>query len=215
MDEDPFTKFFSKGITRWFSIVFLFFCVFVLSHYERENAGRSVAQKQVISNINTPSSLQEKPISSATKDSSQSLSRKESEALIHMIVLQAAGRYQVDPALIKAIIMAESGYNPKAISRKGARGLMQLMPRTAEALGVKDVFDPEHNINAGVRYFKQLLKQFNGEIRLALAAYNAGSSKVRQYQGVPPIKSTQRYVKKVFEYYQHYKQEMAGEMDNA
>jgi len=215
MDEDPFTNFFSKGITRWFSIVFLFFCVFVLSHYERENAGRSVAQKQAISNINTPSSLQEKPISSATKDSSQSLSRKESEALIHMIVLQAAGRYQVDPALIKAIIMAESGYNPKAISRKGARGLMQLMPRTAEALGVKDVFDPEHNINAGVRYFKQLLKQFNGEIRLALAAYNAGSSKVRQYQGVPPIKSTQRYVKKVFEYYQHYKQEMAGEMDNA
>lgn len=130
------------------------------------------------------------------------------ERLLHPIVLQAASRHQVDPALIKAIIMVESGYNPGAVSKKGAKGLMQLMPRTARALGVVDVFDPEHNINAGVRYFKRLMKQFDGDTRLALAAYNTGSSTVRKYKGVPPFGATKHYIKKVFKYYKYYKKEM-------
>ncbi|MBW2192825.1 MAG: lytic transglycosylase domain-containing protein, partial [Deltaproteobacteria bacterium] len=109
------------------------------------------------------------------------------------------------PALIKAIIMAESGYNPRAISKKGAKGLMQLMPRTAEALGVEDSFNPEQNIRGGVKYFKQLVNQFQGDVTLALAAYNAGSKNVRKYQGIPPYKSTQYYIEKVFKYYQIYK----------
>ncbi|MDY6972655.1 MAG: lytic transglycosylase domain-containing protein [Thermodesulfobacteriota bacterium] len=207
MDEDPFNIVFSTNLTRWFCIAFLLFFVAVLPPHEGENSGRRVAQEQAVCSVNTPSSLQEATPGSSG-DRPQSLYRKKSKALFDGIVFQAASRHQVDPALIKAIIMAESGYDPMAVSRKGASGLMQLMPRTAEALGVKDVFDPEHNINGGVKYFKLLLEQFNGEIRLALAAYNAGSSRVRQYQGVPPIKSTQYYVKKVFEYYQYYREEM-------
>lgn len=122
------------------------------------------------------------------------------------IIQKAAGRYEVDPSLVKAIIMAESSYNPKAVSRKGAKGLMQLMPRTAKALGVEDSFDPELNIDAGVRYFRQLLDQFDGNIKLAIAAYNAGSRKVREYNGIPPFKHTRYYVAKVMEYHQLYQQ---------
>ena len=121
------------------------------------------------------------------------------------IIQRAANRYGVDPALVRAIIMAESSYNPKAVSKKGAKGLMQLMPRTAKYLGVEDSFNPEHNIDAGVRYFKQLLDQFNGDVKLALAAYNAGSRRVRQYKGIPPFKDTRYYIRKVFEYHQRFK----------
>jgi hypothetical protein len=122
------------------------------------------------------------------------------------IIQKAAQRYEVDPALVKAIIMAESSYNPKAVSRRGAQGLMQLMPRTARALGVEDSFDPKDNIEGGVRYFKQLLEQFDGNLKLAIAAYNAGSRKVRMYKGLPPFKHTRYYVAKVMEYHQRYQQ---------
>jgi soluble lytic murein transglycosylase-like protein len=124
------------------------------------------------------------------------------------IIIEVAGRYEMDPALIKAIIMAESGYNPKAVSKRGAKGLMQLMPITAKSLGVEDIFDPVHNINAGVVYFKKLLNQFEGDVKLALAAYNAGSKKVRKYKGIPPFKATRIYIRKVFKYYEHYKEHM-------
>jgi len=131
------------------------------------------------------------------------------------IISKAAKRYDVEPALIKAIIMAESGYNAKAVSKRGAIGLMQLMPDTARALGVRDAFNPEYNIDGGVRYFKQLADKFDGNIELALAAYNAGMGTVRKYKGVPPFKATQRYVKKVFKYYEIYKQEMEEEKNDA
>jgi len=133
---------------------------------------------------------------------------RKTEAVLQPIILRAANRHQVDPALVRAIIMAESRYNPKAISRRGARGLMQLMPDTAESLGVGDSFNPEQNINAGVRHFKRLLDRFEGDVKLALAAYNAGSRKVREYQGVPPFKATRYYIKKVLEYHEYYKEEM-------
>ncbi|MBN1625207.1 MAG: lytic transglycosylase domain-containing protein [Deltaproteobacteria bacterium] len=126
------------------------------------------------------------------------------ERVYHSIILEASNRHRVDPALIKAIIMAESGYDPMAISKKGAVGLMQLMPATATSLGVEDLFNPMHNVNAGVRYFKKLLTQFKGDLQLALAAYNAGSTNVRKYQGIPPYKATRHYIKKVFQYYQYY-----------
>jgi hypothetical protein len=124
------------------------------------------------------------------------------------IINRAAGRYQVDRHLIRAIIFAESGYNPKAKSKKGALGLMQLMPSTAQALGVQDVLDPEENIDGGVRYFKTLLDRFDGDVQLALAAYNAGSRHVRNYEGVPPFRATQLYIKKVLEFQQKFKAEM-------
>jgi soluble lytic murein transglycosylase-like protein len=105
--------------------------------------------------------------------------------------------------------MAESGYNTRAISKKGAKGLMQLMPATAQELGVEDVFNPKQNISGGVRYFKKLVTQFDGDVKLALAAYNAGSRNVRHYQGIPPFKETRFYIKKVFKYYEIYKDQMA------
>lgn len=121
---------------------------------------------------------------------------------------QAATTHQVDPDLIKAIIMAESRYNPKAVSKRGARGLMQLMPITAKSLGVEDSFDPEDNINGGVMYFRKLLDRFDGNVKFALAAYNAGSRYVRKYGGVPPFRQTQTYIHKVFNYHRQYKQEV-------
>ena len=142
----------------------------------------------------------------------RSIFRHKKERLFHPIILQAASRHEIDPALVKAIIMAESGYNPNAISQRGAKGLMQLMPSTAEALGVEDVFNPEQNISGGVRYFKKLVNRFDGDIKLALAAYNAGSNKVRHYQGIPPYKSTHHYIEKVFKYYKQYKSQMTEKM---
>lgn len=137
--------------------------------------------------------------------------RKTKSDRFNRIISGAADRYKVEMALIKAVIMAESAYNPKAVSSKGAKGLMQLMPRTARALGVKNAFNPTHNINGGVKYLRQLLDSFKGDMKLALAAYNAGSSKVRRHGGIPPIKATRTYVRKVFAYYQHYKLESASE----
>ena len=148
-------------------------------------------------------------LASGTIHRSLSIGRKKAERLLHPIVIQTANRHQVDPALVKAIIMAESGYNARAISKRGAKGLMQLMPATARALGVEDAFNPKQNISGGVRYFKQLVTQFDGDVKLALAAYNAGSRNVRHYQGIPPFKATRYYIKKVFKYYEIYKDQMA------
>lgn len=131
------------------------------------------------------------------------------------IIARVSERHQVDPALVKAVIRAESAYDHKAVSNRGAVGLMQLMPNTARALGVDDAFNPERNIDGGVKYLRQLMDQFDGDVRLALAAYNAGSKKVRKYQGVPPFKQTRGYLKKVFRYYRSYKRQMAGKPANA
>jgi soluble lytic murein transglycosylase-like protein len=125
----------------------------------------------------------------------------EREREFHQAISEAASRHQVDAALIKAIIMAESRFNPKAISRCGAQGLMQLMPKTAEALGVEDTFDPEQNVDAGVRYFGNLKAMYKGDIELALAAYNAGIMKVKRYHGIPPYAATREYIKMVIGYY--------------
>ncbi len=126
------------------------------------------------------------------------------EGAYNNIINEAAKKHGVDAALIKAIIMAESSYNHRAISKRGAIGLMQLMPATADALGVEDIYDPVHNVNGGAKYIKLLLDRFNGDLELALAAYNAGSTKVRKYNGIPPFRATRTYIKKVFEYYWRY-----------
>ncbi len=121
---------------------------------------------------------------------------KEFEHIINSCSL----RYGVDMSLVKAVIQAESGYNPNAVSRKGAAGLMQLMPKTAQDLKVSNSFDPSENIRGGVRYLKFLLDTFKGDVTLALAAYNAGLSKVAQYGGIPPYEETRNYVGKVLSY---------------
>ncbi|MCL1056509.1 lytic transglycosylase domain-containing protein [Shewanella gelidimarina] len=109
----------------------------------------------------------------------------------------AARTYQLEAALIRAVIHAESSFRPAAISKTGAQGLMQLMPATAKELGVTDAFKPSQNIQAGSRYLAQLLKRFDGDITLACAAYNAGASRVEQYRGVPPFPETKAYVERV------------------
>jgi soluble lytic murein transglycosylase-like protein len=124
----------------------------------------------------------------------------------HHLISMVAARHQVDAALVKAIIMAESSYNPKAVSRRGARGLMQLMPQTARAFGVEDSFNPLQNINGGVRYFKKLTTLFDGDIMLALAAYNAGVTRVKRYNGIPPFEETRSYINLVLTYYGYYQE---------
>lgn len=128
----------------------------------------------------------------------------------HEHIMQAAQNYKIDPALIRAIIQAESSYNPRAVSKRGAQGLMQLMPGTAKSLGIEDSFNPALNIDGGVRYFRQLLDRFGGDEALALAAYNAGSRYVRKYKGVPPFKATKIYIKKVFKYWDQFGKEFAS-----
>ena len=124
-----------------------------------------------------------------------------------MVVHEAAGRHDVDADLIMAIIMAESQFNPKAKSKRGARGLMQLMPVTADALDVNDVFNPAENVEAGTRHFRWLLDRFDGDVKLALAAYNAGEQNVLRYNGIPPYPETRAYVVRVLEYYASLKQD--------
>jgi soluble lytic murein transglycosylase-like protein len=113
------------------------------------------------------------------------------------IVGEAAARYGLDPRMIKAVMQAESAFNAMAVSPVGALGLMQLMPDVAEELGVTDPMDPRQNIMAGSKYLKQLLDTHNGNVRLALASYNAGPGNVAKYRAVPPFKETRDYVKKV------------------
>ncbi|MFN8615334.1 MAG: lytic transglycosylase domain-containing protein [Vampirovibrionales bacterium] len=116
-------------------------------------------------------------------------------------ITQAAQQYQVDPALVAAVIQQESGFNPQAHSKAGAQGLMQLMPATAHSLGVSDALDPVQNIAAGTRYLSQQLAEFKGNIPLALAAYNAGSGAVKRHGGVPPYAETQQYVQRILKQY--------------
>jgi soluble lytic murein transglycosylase-like protein len=123
----------------------------------------------------------------------------------NQIIERASVLYQIDPDLISAVVMVESRYKPQAGSRKSAKGLMQLMPATAKELGVLNILNPEENILAGTKYLRQLLDKLEGDVELALAAYNAGYRKVLRYQGVPPYKETQAYIANVFKYYTFYK----------
>ena len=123
------------------------------------------------------------------------------------LIQKASDKYKVDYSLVKAVIKAESNFNHKAVSPKGAQGLMQLMPKTASTLQVKDSFEPESNIEGGVKYLSYLMNVYNGHLPLALAAYNAGEKAVAKYGGVPPYAETKGYVKRVMALYKQYSAE--------
>jgi soluble lytic murein transglycosylase-like protein len=120
---------------------------------------------------------------------------------LHQVVDSASAAYHLDPDLVNSVIHAESGFNSHAVSPKGARGLMQLMPGTANQLGVNDAFDPQSNVTGGSRYLRELLERYNFDLVKALAAYNAGPERVEQYRGVPPFHETQAYVARIVHEY--------------
>jgi soluble lytic murein transglycosylase-like protein len=120
---------------------------------------------------------------------------------LSQVVDAASATYHLDPDLVNSVIHAESGFNAHAVSPKGARGLMQLMPGTATELGVTDAFDPEANVTGGSRYLRELLEHYNFDLIKALAAYNAGSRRVEQYQGMPPFRETRAYVARIVHEY--------------
>jgi soluble lytic murein transglycosylase-like protein len=118
------------------------------------------------------------------------------------IIIEASRKFDVDAALVSAVIKAESDYNPRIVSHKGARGLMQLMPATARRFGVTDPFDPSANVHAGARYLRWLLDRFDGNAELALAGYNAGEGNVAKYAGVPPFRETVEYIRRIARYFE-------------
>lgn len=196
----------SGDLFRWLGISGLFVLLLMPATNIEQKTALPVMDMSRIKPKTDSTSLQQANRLVNPKDRASSAVNTKKADSFKSIIQKAAELHRIDSALITAIIKAESGFNPNAVSKRGAKGLMQLMPQTAKSLGVEDCFNPELNIHAGVEYFKKLLNRFDGDVKLALAAYNAGSRKVRQYNGVPPFKETQYYVKAVFDYYEYYKE---------
>jgi soluble lytic murein transglycosylase-like protein len=137
------------------------------------------------------------PAGQAAQPNSPPGSRQYTLEELNLIIRETAHKYQVNELLLTSIIRAESNFNPLAISSKGARGLMQLMPETAASYKVQNVFDAKENLEAGARYLKDLLHQYKHDVALTLAAYNAGPATVTTYNGIPPFAETQRYIRKI------------------
>jgi soluble lytic murein transglycosylase-like protein len=154
---------------------------------------------------NTPTSSKYKIYMREGSYGPSGLSRSYSTSRYDTIISEASEIHGIAFPLLKAQIKVESDFNPRAVSRKGALGLMQIMPENVRALRIKNPFDPRENIMAGARYLKGLLERFNGELHLALAAYNAGPDQVDRYNRIPPFKETEDYVEKVLKYYYGYR----------
>ena len=156
--------------------------------------------KGTITLTNVPNDPRYRRIIAETPRPRAFISRRELEP----VIVRHSRKHRLHPALVRAVIKAESDFDPMAISRAGAVGLMQLMPQTAALMDVQDVYNPDQNIGGGTRYLRQLLDRFNGNLPLALAAYNAGETAVERYRTLPPFEETRLYVKKVLRYYRDF-----------
>ena len=184
---------------------FVFIFVFLgLAGLVRADIYKYVDENGVLHFTNVPKHSAYEWVMRESRDREKSVSRAHLQIRYDRIISKASRRYDVDPALIKAVIEVESDFNPRAKSKAGAKGLMQLMPATAKGLGVTDIYDPTSNIEGGVKHLKSLLTRFKRDVPLALAAYNAGEKSVRKYGTIPPYKETQGYVARVLEYRKKY-----------
>jgi soluble lytic murein transglycosylase-like protein len=195
---------------KYIVTLLLFFCPFFLVLPSSAGIYRYVDEKGVIHFTNCPRDPKFKLYIRESKEdvgdeNHSSISSIKDSKEYDSLISEFSKKYQVDFALIKAMIRAESAFNPLATSRKGAKGLMQLMPETALRMNVSNIFNPRENIEGGVRYFKYLLSLFNDDLRLSLAAYNAGENVVGELRSIPPYRETMDYVKRVMSYYQSYK----------
>jgi len=188
----------------------IFFCLFFLATLSSAGIYRYVDERGVIHFTNCPRDPKFKLYIRENKEdigdeNHFSLSYIKDTNQYDSLISEFSKKYQVDCALIKAMIRAESAFNPFAVSRKGAKGLMQLMPETASRMNVSNTFNPRENIEGGVRHFKYLLSLFDNDVRLSLAAYNAGENLVAELRSIPPYRETVDYVRKVLSYYQSYR----------
>lgn len=189
------TRFFSVVFSMWFLGVIL-----LVSMPVRADIYRYVDREGIIHFTNVPTV----PGYRLYMREGAVLPADEAPSYYDMYIAEAARKHGVSFSLIKAVIKAESNFDPYAVSRSGACGLMQIMPETAKFLGIADPFDPRENIFAGARYLKKLLTQFQGSLPLTLAAYNAGPKKVEALRSVPPIEETQQFVRRVMRYLDRY-----------
>jgi soluble lytic murein transglycosylase-like protein len=184
------------------TLLVIFFLACCLPGPCRADIYRYIDSEGVVHYTNTPTASGFKLY---IKEKSRTLKLGPVSKTYDAIIQKAQVKYGIEFSLIKAVIQAESGFNPRAVSKRGAKGLMQLMPDNYKALSVIDPFDPSQNIMGGTRYLKQLLNRYDAKLPLALAAYNAGPTAVDRYRRIPPYAETQNYVQKVMTLYNRYK----------
>ncbi len=170
----------------------------------RENARSRVPERNHVDRLSPIRTPEELITDSRLKSVTRGSSVRDSSRTYDRLINTTARRYRIDPMLVKAVMHVESAFDPRATSQRGARGLMQLMPETARRYGVRNIYDPAQNVRGAVRYLRYLMRRFNSNTPLVLAAYNAGEDAVVRYRGMPPYSETQSYVQRVLYFFRYY-----------